>query len=100
MLELLVGGAVALAGLAVFGLLWAVVAMICWVIVLPFKLLGFAFKGLAFLLALPFILVIALLAAVVFGVGAFLFAIPALPVIVLAAIIWWFATRNRNARVA
>ncbi len=100
MLELLVGGAVVLAGLAVFGLLWAVVAMICWAIVLPFKLLGFAFKSLAFLLALPFMLVIALFAVVVFGVGALLFAIPALPVIVLAAIIWWFASRGRSARVA
>ena len=100
MLELLVGGAVAVAGLAVFGLLWALVAMICWVVVLPFKLLGFAFKSLAFLLALPFILVIALFAVVVFGVGAVLFAIPALPVIALAAIIWWFASRNRSARVA
>ncbi len=100
MLELLVGGAFAVAGLAVFGLLWAIVAMICWVFVLPFKLLGFAFKGLALVLALPFMVVFAVLGVVVFGVGALLFAIPALPVIVLAAVIWWFATRNRQARVA
>jgi len=100
MFELLLGGAAAVAGLAIFGLLWAIVAMICWVFVLPFKLLGFAFKGLALVLAFPFMLLIAILGAVVFGVGALLFAIPALPVVALAAVIWWFARRNRPARMA
>ena len=100
MFELLVGGVIAAVGLAIFGLLWAIVSMICWVFVLPFKLLGFAFQGLALVLAFPFILLIAILAAVVFGVGAILFAIPALPIVVLAAIIWWLATRNRQAKVA
>jgi len=100
MLELLVGGAAVLAGLAIFGLLWAIVSMICWVFVLPFKLLAFAFKGLALVLALPFILLIAIVGAVVVGIGAVAFVVPALPIIVLAAVIWWVATRNRPARVA
>jgi hypothetical protein len=98
MFELLVGGAVAVAGLAVLGMLWAVVAMICWVFVLPFKLLGLAFKGLAFVLALPFVLIIAVVGAALFGVAAILFAIPALPIVALAAFVWWLATRKRPAR--
>jgi len=98
MFELLVVGAAVVAALTVFGLVSALVAMICWVFVLPFKLLGFAFQGLAMVLAFPFLLLIAILGAVVFGVGAILFAIPALPFVALAAVIWWLATRNRQAR--
>jgi hypothetical protein len=100
MFELLVAGAVAVAGLAVLGLVWAVVALVCWLFVLPFKILGLAFRGVAFLLALPFLLIVGVLAAAVFGVGAIVFALPALPIVALAAFVWWLATRHRTARPA
>jgi len=100
MFELLVAGAIAVAGVAVLGLLWAVVALVCWVLVLPFKLLGLAFRGVAFLLALPFLLVAGILGATMFGIGALVFMIPALPIVALAALVWWLATRNRGPRTA
>ena len=98
MFELLVAGAVAVAGVAVLGLLWAVVGLLCWVVVLPFKLLGLAFRGVAFLLALPFLLIAAIAGALLFGLGALVFMIPALPIVALAGLVWWLATRHRPAR--
>src|SRR5947199_9059275 len=97
MFELLVAGAIAVAGVAVLGLLGAVVALVCWLFVLPFKLLGLAFRGVAFLLALPFLLIVGLVGALVFGVGALMFIFPALPILLLAGFIWWLATHRRPA---
>ena len=98
MFELLVVGLVAtVIGVAVLGLLGAVVALVCWLFVLPFKLLGLAFRGLAFLFALPFLLIVGLVGALVFGAGALMFIFPALPILLLAGFIWWLATRRRPA---
>jgi hypothetical protein len=100
-LELLVLGVLAAVGLAMFGLLWAVLSLVCWVILLPFKLLGLVFRGFAFLLALPFLLIVGILAAVVFGTGLLLFMIPALPFVLLVLGIWWLVRRrDRTAHVS
>ena len=100
MLELLALGAVVVAGLAVFGLLWAVVSMFLWIVLLPFKLLGLVFRGIAVLLALPFLLVFAIIGAALFGAGALVFLVPALPFVLLViGIAWLMRRRGARARV-
>jgi len=42
------------------GVALAVVALLCWVFVIPFQLLALVFKGLAVLLVLPFLVVLLL----------------------------------------
>ena len=102
MLELLAVGVLAFAGLCVLGLFWSIASLVCWVLFLPFKLLGFLFRGFAFLLALPFMLLFGVLALIVFGAGLLMFLFPALPVLLLAAVVWWLVRRRdrRSARVA
>lgn len=97
MLELFILGVLVLVGLTVFGVLWAVVSLVCWLIFLPFKLLGLVFKGAALLLALPFMLFIGLLAVLLFGVGLIVFFLPALPFVLLALGAWWLVRRSRTA---
>jgi hypothetical protein len=90
-------GALALAVLAMLGVLWAVASLVCWVLFLPFKLLGLIFRGFAFLLALPFLLIAALIGVAIFGVGVLLFLFPAVPIILIALGIWW-VMRHRDKR--
>jgi hypothetical protein len=82
----------------VCGIFLAVVSLICWVLFLPFKILGMVFKGLALLLALPFLAVAALVGAALFGAGMLAFLLPALPFVLLAMGIWWLM--GRRARPA
>jgi hypothetical protein len=96
-LELFILGVLVLAGLTLFGILWAVVSLVCWLIFLPFKLLGLAFKGAAFLLALPFMLLVGLLAVLLFGAGLIAFSLPALPFVLLVLGAWWLVRRARTA---
>jgi hypothetical protein len=93
-LELFVLGVLVMVGVAVFGAFWAVASLVCWVLVLPFKLLGLVFKGLAFVLILPFLALAGVLGAVVFGAGLIAFFIPALPLVLLVLGIWWLARRR------
>jgi hypothetical protein len=78
----------------------AVIALLCWVFVIPFQLLSMVFKGLAVLLLLPFLVVFGIIAAALFGVGFLLFAIPALPLLVIVGVIWWLASRRRHPHPA
>lgn len=100
MFELLVLGAVGLAILAVIGLLWAVASLVCWVLVLPFKILGAVFQGLTFLLALPFLAIAALIGVAIFGVGLVFFLVPLLPVALFVALAWWLVHRRGRPAVA
>jgi hypothetical protein len=64
--------------------------------VLPFKLFGLVFKGLAVLLALPFMLLFGVFGLLFLGAGLFVFVIPALPFVILAVLIWaLFRIRDR-----
>ena len=83
-----------LAGLLVVGLLGAVVSIVLWAVVLPFKLLGLVFRGIGVLLALPFMLAIGILGAVLFGAGMLVFLIPALPLVLVVTVIWWLMRRR------
>jgi len=97
MFELLVAGAIAVAGVAVLGLLWAVVALVCWVLVLPFKLLGLVFRGAAVLLAVPFLLIAGFIGLLVFGAGVLAFMMPALPLVLLIlGVVWLVRRRSRS----
>jgi hypothetical protein len=87
MAELFVAGFVAVIVLAAFGLLAALASFLWWVILLPFKLLAFTFKGLAALLALPFLLLFGFLGFLLFGVGMLAFLLPALPFVLIALLI-------------
>jgi hypothetical protein len=97
MFELLVVGLVGFAVLAVFGLLAALASMIWWVIALPFKLMAFSFKALAALLALPFLLLFGVLGVVLFGLGMLAFVLPALPLLLVAALIWALFRRREKS---
>ena len=94
MAELAVAGALALAALIFLGLIWAVVSMVFSLVLLPFKLLGFVFKGVAALLLLPFMLVFGLVGFLLFGAGILVLLLPALPLVLLALGIWWLAKRR------
>ncbi len=90
-------GVLAVAVVAVLGLFWAVASLVCWVLFLPFKLLGLVFRGFAALLALPFLLIAGIVGVTLFGVGALLFLFPAFPIILIAVGIWWLM-RHRGKR--
>jgi len=81
--------------LAVLGLAASLAAMIWWAVLLPFRLLGFVFKLLAGVLALPFLVLFAVIGAVIFGSGLVIFFIPFLPFALLVAGIWWLM-RSRS----
>jgi len=93
--ELLLVGALLVAGLFVVGLLVAVASVVGFAIVLPFKILGWTLKLVGLLIALPILLVGGLLAgggvllALLFGL-----LLPLAPVIGLAWLVWWLATRG------
>ena len=79
-----------LAGFVVLSALAGVVSLVFWVVLLPFKLLGFVFRGLALLLFLPFMLLLG--GGIVFLVGLpIVFAVlvtVAPPVLLVLAIVW------------
>ena len=75
--------------IAVLGLAASLAAMIWWVLLLPFRLLGFVFKLLAGVLALPFLVLFAVIGAVIFASGLVIFFVPFLPFALLVAGLWW-----------
>ena len=100
MLGLLVSAVAGVFVLAVLGLVGAVISLVFGLVLLPFKLLGFAFRGAAVLLALPLIAVFGFVAFLIFGVGALIFCLPALPIVALVlALVWLFRRRANPLRV-
>jgi hypothetical protein len=95
---LLALGAIGFVVVAVLGLLAAVAALVCWVLFLPFRILGWVFRGFAGLLALPFLLIFAILGAVLFTAGLLAFFVPFLPFALLIAGVWWLMKRRHPAR--
>jgi hypothetical protein len=66
-----------------------------WLVLLPFRLLGFAFKALGALLFLPVLLIGGLVIAVLVGIPLlFMALLPALPIALLVAAIWWLTRRG------
>jgi hypothetical protein len=99
MFEVMALGVIALAAVIIFGVLGAIAALVCWILVLPFKLLGLIFRGFAVLLALPLILAAGIFGFTVFGVGLLFFLIPVVPLLLLVAAIMWLAKRRGHRAV-
>jgi len=86
-----------LASVIILSALAGVVSLVFWVVLMPFRLLGLVFRGLAFLLFLPFLLLLG-------GGLAFLVGIPILlavltaaaPVVLLVLAIVWLAKKTMH----
>ncbi len=99
MIGMLIGGVLGLAGLLVFGVLGVVLALVLGLLVLPFKLLGFALRGVGFLVALPFLFLGGLVLLLVCGVAGLALFAPILPIAILVAAIVWLTRRRRRSAV-
>jgi|KBSSwiStaDraftv2_1062776.scaffolds.fasta_scaffold167817_2 hypothetical protein len=96
MIEAMVGVLTTMLTVMIVGLVVAAVSMALWLVFLPFKLLGFMFKGLGLVLALPILLVFGALGFLVFGIGMFVFMIPCAPFLLVAYLVWrWMRGRPR-----
>lgn len=95
MFELLVLGFAAFVVFAVVSALFGVAALVFWVVLLPFRLLGFAFKALGALLFLPALLIGGLVITALVGIPLlFVALLPALPIALLVAAVWWISRRG------
>ena len=95
MIALLALGFAAFVVFAVVSALLGVAAFVFWVVLLPFRLLGFAFKALGALLFLPAMLIGGLLLAAIVGIPLlFMALLPALPIALLVAAVWWLTRRG------
>ena len=98
MFELIGVASVLLVGLVLVGLAWAALSLFFGLVLLPFKLLGLMFRGLAALLALPFLLIFGLAALILFGAGALVFLLlPLLPLALVVLAVILLARRGRGA---
>ena len=84
MIELIVMAAVSFAVLLAVGAVCAGLSLIF----LPFQILGWLFKGLGLLIAIPLMLVFGFVGVLVFGVGVIFFMIPVLPFALLVWLLW------------
>ena len=96
-MELLVLGTLALVALFVFAVLASVFGLVVWLVFLPFRILGWLFKALAFLLAIPFVAVFGVIAFLVFGAGMLMFLLPFLPLALIALGAWWLVRRGQGS---
>ena len=101
MIELLVLGVVGVVvAMVVFGVIGAVMSLVVGVILLPFKILGLMFKGLGFLLALPFLALGGFALLLVAGLGLFALLFPLLPLAAAVALLVWLFRRKRVVTTA
>ena len=96
MVELLVLGTLAFAALVVFAVLASVFGLVMWLVLLPFRIIGWLFHGFALLLAIPFVAIFGVIAFLVFGAGMLMFLLPFLPFALLALGAWWLVRRSRR----
>jgi hypothetical protein len=96
---MLIGGVLGLAGLIVFGVLAAMLALLFGLLVLPLKLLGFALRGVGFLVALPFLLLGGLVLMLVCGIAGLALFTPIVPVVLIVLAIVWLSRRRRRSAV-
>ncbi len=88
-------------GMVILSAVVGLVSLLFWIVLLPFKLLGLVFRGLAMLLLLPLFLLLGFGIAAVIGIPLLIaLAIPLLPVILVVAAIVWLARRGMRHGVA
>jgi hypothetical protein len=92
--ELVVLAALAFAAMIVVGVLTSVFGLVMWVVFLPFRIFGWMLKGIGFLLALPFIVLFAVIAALALGAGMIMFLLPVIPFALIALGAWWLVRRR------
>ncbi len=98
MFGLLALGFAAFVVLAVVSTLFGAIALVFWLVLLPFRLLGFVFKALGALFLLPILLIFGLLIGTVVGIPLlFVALVPALPVVLLVLAIAWLARRGARS---
>jgi len=97
---LFLGGIGLLVALVLIAALLGTLGVIFWALLLPFRLFGFVLKALSGLLLLPILIPLAIVAAVVLGLGFALALLPAIPVVLLALGVWWLVRRRRRASPA
>ncbi len=100
MVEFVIFCALALAALVVFATLASVIGFVFWLVFLPFRILGWAIKGLVALIALPFLLIAGIVGLAFFGVGAALFFVPFVPFALLVLLAVWLVKRRPHASPA
>jgi hypothetical protein len=94
MIGLLVVGLMAFVCVAMLGVAASVVSMVCWVLFLPFRILGLVFKGFTALLLLPLFLLARAIGGAFLGVGLLVALLPMLPFALIAlAGVWYFRRR-------
>jgi hypothetical protein len=94
-IELLVFALVATLVVAVVGAVAAVFGFVVWMVLLPFRVVGLAIKGVLFLFTLPLLLVFGALALVFGGFGFAFLVVPMLPFLLIVAFVAWLVRRNR-----
>jgi len=94
MIGLLLAGMMAFVVVAALGVAASVVSIVCWVLFLPFRILGLVFKGFTALLLLPLLLLALAIGGAFLGVGLLLALLPMLPFALVAlAGVWYFRRR-------
>lgn len=98
MIELLVVGTLVFVAAILIGVFATVLGFVGFLISIPFRLLGLAFKALGFLIALPFLAMGGILALVLGGgalaIGLALAFLPLFPFLALGALAWWLFRRG------
>jgi len=94
--ELVVGGVLLFAALVVLGVFGFIVSLLFSLLVLPFQLLGLLFKGFAWLLVLPVLLVLGFVGLMVFAAGVIGLFTPLLPLMLIGLGIGWLVKRGRR----
>jgi len=92
-IELVVLGVLAFCAFVVFGALFCAASMVGWILVLPFRLVGWLFRGLGLLVALPLFIIVMVVGALVLGVGAVIAFVPIIPIVLLALGVAWLVRR-------
>lgn len=94
MIELFVLAALGFTALIVIGALVSVFSLVGWFLWLPFKIIGWLFRGVALLIALPFVLLAVVLGGfgMLLGVGV-LFLPLLLPFAMIGGFLWWLFRR-------
>ena len=83
-----------LAGFVILSALAGVVSLVFWVVLLPFRLLGLVFRGIAFLLLLPFLLLFGGGIVLLIGLPLLLtLLVIAAPAVLFALAIVWLARK-------
>jgi hypothetical protein len=98
--ELLVLGSLAFVALFVLAVLASVFGLVMWLVFLPFRILGWICKGLALIIALPFVAMFGVVAAVALGAGVLMFLLPFLPIALVVLGAWWLVRRNQRSAAA